>query len=76
VSAKTAERYQQLIKFEIVSRIGQLPIQKVKPAHLQELYGTLLKEGSVDGEPLARAQSGMYTEFCVERLVTQSPGAR
>ena len=53
VSAKTAERWRQLITFQVIPRVGQLPIQRVKAAHLQELYGALLKAGSADGRPLA-----------------------
>ena len=53
VSAKTSERWRQLITFQVTPRIGQLPIQRVKAAHLQELYGALLKAGSADGKPLA-----------------------
>ena len=59
LSAKTVERYQQLISHQIVPRVGHLPIQKVKPAHLQELYGTLLKGGGVDGAPLAPRTVGL-----------------
>ena len=53
VSAKTSERWRQLIAFQVIPRVGQLPIQRVKAAHLQELYGALLKAGSADGKPLA-----------------------
>ena len=69
LSAKTVERYQQLINNQIVPRVGRLPIQKVKPAHLQELYGTLLNGGGVGGEPLAPRTVGH-----VHRLLRRALG--
>jgi integrase len=46
----TAELYAAAIKNWIVPRIGGLPLQKVAPKHLQDLYTDLLKSGRVDGE--------------------------
>jgi integrase len=69
LAAKTVERYQQLIRYQIVPRIGQMPVQKLKPAHLQELYGTLLKSGAVDGGPLAQRTVGH-----VHRLLRRAYG--
>jgi integrase len=45
VTPKTAERYGQLIRRQIVPHIGQQLLQKLRPVHLTELYAKLLKEG-------------------------------
>ena len=49
--------------------MGHLPIQKVKAAHLQELYGALLKAGSAEGKPLAPRTVGH-----VHRLLRRALG--
>jgi integrase len=46
VGAKTLERYLELISAHVRPRIGALPIQKLQPVHLAELYAKLLREGS------------------------------
>jgi integrase len=45
VSPKTLERYCGLIDKQILPFIGPLPIQKLRPVHLTELYATLLRDG-------------------------------
>jgi len=45
VSAKTGERYRQLICNQIVPHIGMVQLQKLRPHHLTHLYGTLGKTG-------------------------------
>ena len=45
VSPKTLERYRFLINKQILPFIGPLPIQKLRPFHLTELYATLLRDG-------------------------------
>jgi integrase len=45
VSAKTLERYRQLIKNQVRPHIGQLLIQKLQPIHLTELYAKLIRGG-------------------------------
>lgn len=44
VSPKTLERYRGLIKNQICPHIGILPVQKLRPVHLNELYAKLLRE--------------------------------
>jgi len=45
VSPKTAERYMQLIKKQIVPQIGAVQLQKLRPHHLASFYSALLKSG-------------------------------
>jgi integrase len=58
VSAKTLERYRQLISLYIKPNIGAVRIQKLRPVHLNELYGKLLREGGHKGAPLAARTVG------------------
>src|SRR5262245_41060880 len=46
VGAKTRERYQELVTAHIQPYIGAVPIQKLQPVHLAELYARLLREGN------------------------------
>jgi integrase len=41
----TYERYEQLIRLHIVPEIGHLRLNKLTPAHLQQLYARKLEEG-------------------------------
>jgi integrase len=43
VSAKTLERYHELLDHHVRPRIGALRVQKIKPVDLAQLYGTLQK---------------------------------
>src|SRR5579859_330906 len=45
VSPKTLERYNELIKNQIIPHIGSRPIQKLRPVDLNELYAKLLRDG-------------------------------
>ncbi len=43
VSAKTRERYRQIVKNQIKPHLGQVQLQKLRPVHLADLYAKLLK---------------------------------
>lgn len=43
VSPKTYERYSELLKNHVVAHIGEVRLQKLRPLHLNELYGDLLR---------------------------------
>jgi len=58
VSPKTAERYRELIRLHVVSHIGALPIQKLRPVNLSELYARLLREGRGANSGLAARTVG------------------
>jgi integrase len=58
VSLKTAERYRQLIVNQIRPHLGAMPVQKIKPVHLNSLYSTLLQSGSIEGGTLSALTVG------------------
>jgi integrase len=46
VGAKTLERYQELTSAHVQPYVGEMPIQKLQPVHLAELYAKLLRDGN------------------------------
>lgn len=50
VSAKTLERYREIVDCHIVPRIGAVQLAKLKPLHVQTFYADLLREGRRDGK--------------------------
>jgi integrase len=57
-SGKTRWRWRQLIDNQLIPRLGGVPIQAIKPAHLVELYATLMREGGVNGGSLSARTTG------------------
>jgi integrase len=68
VSPKTLERYRQIIRLNVVPHVGSVPIQKLRPLHLVELYAELLRAGGHEGRPLAAA-SVSYVHRVLHRLL-------
>ena len=45
VSPLSFQHYEQMIRFYVVPHIGALPIQKLRPLHIQSLYAGLGRDG-------------------------------
>jgi len=58
LSAKTAERYRQLIERQIVPHLGLHALQKLKAAHVADWHAKLLREGGHKRGPLAARTVG------------------
>jgi integrase len=69
LSGKTLERYRQLIAHQIKPELGALPIQRLRPVHLQETYAKLLQGGGVTGKALSARTVGH-----VHRLIHRALG--
>ena len=48
--AKTTEKYEQVIRNQVIPAIGQLKLKDLKPAHIQKLYSDALSCGRVNGK--------------------------
>ena len=48
VSNKTWTRYANLLRNHLASRVGTLPLQKLRPADLQTIYAEMAREGLAD----------------------------
>jgi integrase len=68
LGAKSLERYRQAIRVMIIPHLGAMPIQKIRAAHLVELYAKLLREGSHKGGPLA-PKSVTYAHVVLNRAL-------
>jgi integrase len=53
VSPKTLERYSEILRKHIRAHVGAVQLQKLRPAHLAELYAKLAREGRAPGVGLA-----------------------
>jgi integrase len=84
VSRKTGERYRELMATHVVPRLGTLPLQKLRPVRLSELYATLLREGRGEGRGLAPRTVGhvhrvLHKALAVavdEELLSSNPAGR
>jgi integrase len=50
---KTAERYRQLARYQILPHLGAVPLQQLRPAHIVDWHAKLLAEGGAGGRPLS-----------------------
>jgi integrase len=53
VRPTTLHSYRSNLERYVLPRIGQLPLQRLTPAHLNTLYGALLAAGGRGGQPLS-----------------------
>ena len=58
ISAKTAERYSQLIENQIIPHLGAYSLQKLDTEHIEAWHAALLTQGGQDGKPLAARTVG------------------
>jgi integrase len=68
VSAKSLERYQQVLTLYVAPHVGATRMQKLRPVHLTELYAKLLRSGGHKGRPLSAATVG-YAHRVTHRLL-------
>lgn len=73
ISPKTAERYRQLAEAQIVPHLGNVRLQKLRPAHVHEWHETLLQSGSKRGKPLAARTVG-HAHRVLHRLLARAVG--
>jgi integrase len=53
LAGKTVERYRQLAEQQIIPHLGSVPIQRLKPVHVEDWHRLLLASGGKDGAPLS-----------------------
>ena len=57
ITPKTAERYRELLENQIAPHIGEMPLQKLKPADIEHWHATLKTAGRKDGSGGLSARS-------------------
>jgi integrase len=58
LTPKTAERYRELAEGQIIPHLGNISLQKLRPANVAKWHEELLKTGSRKGGPLAARTVG------------------
>jgi integrase len=58
ISAKTRERYAELIAELIAPHLGKIPLQSLKPQRIAQWHDDLLKSGGKNGRPLSARTVG------------------
>jgi integrase len=54
----TLQRYRDIAEQQIIPHIGTIPIQKLKPMHVQHWHDTVMARGGKDGAPLSARTTG------------------
>jgi len=83
ISAKTAERYRQLIDRQIIPYLGAIVLQRLRAANVVSWHTKLLHEGRHDGDPLSPRTVGhahrvlrkALADACRGELLTRNPAA-
>ena len=60
VSAKTFERYEEVVRRHLVPALGQHRLDKLQPLHIQAYYSSALKNGRLDGKGGLSAQTVVH----------------
>src|SRR5262249_33710452 len=58
LAPKTAERYRELAENQIIPHLGNKPMQRLKPAEIEQWHKTLVTSGAKNGGPLAARTVG------------------
>jgi integrase len=53
LTPKSAERYSQVVKYQINPHLGAALLQRIRPAQIEAWHATLLREGGYEGRALA-----------------------
>lgn len=51
LAPRSYERYEEIMKKHIIPAMGGIPLQKLKPMHVQTYQSKKLKSGRIDGKP-------------------------
>ena len=81
VAPRSLDRYTGIVNLHLLPGLGHLPLVKLAPTHIQELYGRLAVEGRRDGRPGAlaarsRRQVHRVLAAALRRAVEQQAIAR
>jgi len=60
VSAKTFERYREIVERKLIPKIGSIKLAELQPLHIQNYYARELKQGRSDGQGGLSAQTVLH----------------
>ena len=80
VSPRTHERYSELVRHFLAAALGNLPIAKLTPSHIQIVYTSLAHGGRRDGKPgglaaRTRRQHSSLARAVEDQLIARNPAA-
>ena len=68
ITARTAERYRELINDQIIPHLGNKQLQKLKAIDVESWHNTLTDSGRKDGRGgISNRTVGHHTVFCLRR---------
>jgi integrase len=79
VSPKTAERYGELLRLHVRPTLGATKVQKLRPVHLSELYGTLQRDAKLAPRTIGHVHRAVHRALGHATgwdVVTQNVAAR
>jgi integrase len=65
VSAKTSERYADLLKHHVRPHVGAMRLQKLRPVNLSELYAKLLRESGLSARTVGHVHRVLHKALVV-----------
>lgn len=72
VSAKTFERYREIVRCHLAVALGQLRLMDVRPLHIQEYYASALRAGRLDGKGGLSAQTVLHHHRVLREALQQA----
>ncbi len=72
ITRKTAERYRELVKHQIVPHLGAMTLQKLKPADIEGWHGTLKASGRKDGKGGVSARTIVQAHRVLQRALREA----
>jgi len=72
VAGKTFERYEQIVKNNLIPALGSIPLPKLQPLQIQNTYSEQLKHGRKKGEGGLSAQTVLHHHRVLRKALTQA----
>lgn len=72
VSAKTLERYTEIVELHLVPALGQLGITKLAPLHIQSYYTKALREGRIKSDGGLSPQTVLHHHRVLHEALEQA----
>lgn len=72
VSAKTLERYSEIVTNHLVPALGSHPLSKLKPMHIKTAWSEALESGRKDGKGGLKAQTVLHHHRVLSKALRQA----
>jgi integrase len=69
VAPKTRERYSEIVHKHLLPALGDIPLAKLAPAHIQAFYSGALKNGRLDGRGGLSPQTVLHFDRVLHRAM-------